>query len=281
MNSPRFHFNRNFSENPLKIGDINLYQIGRRFCSDEEIIPSHAHGKIYELTIVTGGEGEVISNNIVYRVKQGVSHLSTPFDIHKIRAIKNTKLEYDFFSFTCDDEVLDAELKQISNNLYATNSRVFTDPKINNLISNAISEFSQEKPYSKRLLENIFNQILIYLIRDFNNVKDQTNKYTENEILCYQIMNYIDTHIYSIQNLSDISPKFKYNYSYLSNLFKKTTGKTLSDYFQSRRLEMARVLLNEKKYKVQEIASMLNYSSAFSFSKAFKQKYNCSPKFYK
>lgn len=281
MTTPRFHINKNFSDNPLKIGKINLYQIGRRFCSDAEIIPSHTHKDYFELTIVTGGEGEVISNNVSYLVSQGISHLSIPGDIHKIRAIKNTKLEYDFFSFICEDEELNYELKQISNNLYATNSRIFTDPKINNLISNAISEFSQEKPYSKKLLENIFNQIIIYLIRDFNNVKDQANKYTENEILCYQIMNYIDTHIYTIQNLSEVSKKFKYNYTYLSNLFKKTTGKTLSDYFQSRKLETARVLLNEKKYKIQEIASMLNYSSAFSFSKAFKQKYNSSPKFYK
>ena len=265
-------------ELPKIFGDVSLLQIGRRYCDEDEIIYPHTHQDYFELTIVTGGEGTVYSNGESFFVKSGDCHLSIPCDIHEIRANKNSKLEYDYFSFKLAIGELRTELGKISRKLFGQNSRVFTDPKIANLIANAISEFSSEKPYSNEILQNIFNQITIYLIRDFNDVEHQTSKFSENEILCYQIMNYIDTHIYSIQNLESIAPRFNYNYSYLSNLFKKTTGKKLSDYFQSRKLETAKVLILEKKYKVSEIASMLGYSSPFSFSKAFKQKYGFSPK---
>lgn len=263
---------------PNVYGKLSLLQIGRRYCSEGEVISTHTHQDFFELTIVNGGEGVVISNGESYPIKSGESHLSIPCDIHEIRAGKNSKLEYDYFSFRFSEGDFNKELGKISRKLFGKSSRVFTDPKISTLLGNAISEFSSEKPYANEILENIFNQIAVYLIRDFNDVEHQAPKFSENEILCYQIMNYIDTHIYKIPSLESIAPRFNYNYSYLSNLFKKTTGKKLSDYFQSRKLDTAKVLILEKKYKITEIATMLGYSSPFSFSKAFKQKFGCSPK---
>ena len=117
----------------------------------------------------------------------------------------------------------------------------------------------------------------MYIIRNFNNSKRDDRTVSDAEILCLQLMNYIDTHIYSLCNLYDLSDKFNYNYSYLSALFKKTTNKTLAEYFRNRKLETAKVLILEKNKKIGEIAEMLNYSSTFAFSKAFKEKYGISP----
>ncbi len=276
---PRYHLVKDFQDAPLNLTCVNIVQIGRRFCSQNEVIPAHTHKDYYELTIVTAGEGTVKSNGEIFKVKSGDLHLSIPCDIHEIIASGNSALEYDFLSFTCNDTELKAELKKISNNLIKVNSRIITDNKINSLVSNAILEFSNEKPFSNKMLECAFNQIIIYLIRNFNNVSKDTLKLTQNEILCYQIMNYIDTHVYTIQTLEDIAPKFNYNYRYLTSLFRKTTQMTLYEYFKTRKLETAKVLISEKKYKIAEISSMLNYSSPFAFSKAFKNKFGYSPKF--
>ncbi len=275
----RYHFAKNFTDIKLNLGSVNIIQIGRRFCSREEIIPAHTHHEHYELTVVTGGEGVVVSNGESFKVKSGDLHLSIPCDIHEILATNSSELEYDFLSFTCNDDTLKQELKKISNNLIKVNSRVFQNSNITTLVSNAILELSTPKLFTEKLVENIITQIIIYIIRDFNNVSRSTIKLSETEILCYQIMNYIDTHVYNIQNLQDIAPKFNYNYRYLTSLFKKTTGKTLHEYFQTRKLETAKVLISENKYKISEISSMLNYSSPFAFSKAFKNKFGVSPKF--
>ena len=101
------------------------------------------------------------------------------------------------------------------------------------------------------------------------------------EDLCYQIMHYVDTHIYTMDSLSELADTTSYNYSYLSDLFKKVTGDTLQSYYQSRRLRAAQLLLRENKLKLGEIASLLRYSSIYAFSRAFKDRFGLSPSEYR
>lgn len=142
------------------------------------------------------------------------------------------------------------------------------------------SEFDRKREFSEQLLAGAFEQICIYLIRAFKKTPpSDRGDVTRAETLCFQLMHYIDTHVYSLKTLDDLSGIFGYNYSYLSALFKKVTSETLAGYFRNRRLETARLLLNEGKLNITKIAELLNYSSIYSFSKAFKEKYGVSPKF--
>ena len=87
--------------------------------------------------------------------------------------------------------------------------------------------------------------------------------------------------IYSITSLKEISRELRYDYTYLSKLFKKTTTQTISDYYHFQRLETACVLIKENKLNFTQISDKLNYSSVYSFSKAFKKQYAVSPMTYK
>ena len=55
---------------------------------------------------------------------------------------------------------------------------------------------------------------------------------------------------------------------------------TIAEYYQNRRLETAKLLINSGDLKITNIAERLNYSSLFAFSKAFKKKYGIAPKNY-
>ncbi len=272
----RYHFVKDY-ENPLQFGEFYLVQIGRRFCEREEIIPTHAHLNWFELTIVTKGSGTIITNGKPTRVKTGDIYLSFPCDLHELQA-NDDRLEYDFLAFYSKNETFSAELSALSQAYLQEDARVFRDEKINYLVSNAILEFTANKPHTDVLLCNIFQQILVYLLRDFNGRTLDTTNVSSADILCFQLMNYIDTHVYEIGELEKIAQRFNYNYSYLSALFKRTTGKTISEYYNHRRLETAKALIAEKKKKIGEIAELLNYATPFSFSKAFKAKYGISPK---
>lgn len=274
----RYHWIKDYVTEPLTLGEIDLLQIGRRYCEPTEIIGAHPHLDWFELTIVTKGTGVVITNGAETKVQTGDIYLSFPCDVHDIRADAENKLDYDFLSFVCHDKNLRAELKNITRSYWGGENRVFQDEKISFLVKQAISEFlTENQQHSTILLADILHLILVYLIRDFSNVKQKTANVSEAEVLCFQLMNYIDTHIYSIEKLEELAPKFNYNYGYLSGLFKRTTGKTLFEYFQHRKMETAKALLLEKKKKVGEIAEMLGYT-LYSFSKAFKSKYGISPK---
>ena len=134
------------------------------------------------------------------------------------------------------------------------------------------------------ILDNLINLIIIYTLQAFTIGKFEDNRLdatSKEDILCYKIMNYIDTHIFDIKSLSEISNYFNYNYSYLTNLFKKNTGVTIIDYYNNKRFEIARLLINEGKLNLSEISLKLNYSSLYTFSRAYKQKYGVPPKTHK
>lgn len=277
-NKTRYHLNKHYVENPLPFGNIHLVQLGRRYCEPMEVIPPHPHLNWYELTVVSSGSGTVITNGEKAVLHAGDIYLSFPCDVHEIRADQNARLEYDFFSFSCEHKSFSKDLKSIINNYRGGYKRVFQDSKISQLIEYAISEFVTDgQPYTSNALHDIFHLIIIHLIRDFNSIPQSTTNVSEPEILCFQLMNYIDTHIYTLKNLEELAPKFNYNYGYLSGLFKRVTGKTLSDYHQRRKMETGKALILEKKKSVGEIAEMLGYN-LYSFSKAFKRMYGVSPK---
>ena len=276
-----FHFNRIYPE-LRKFNDLHLYQIGRLLGSAQTHIPAHVQVDCFELTIVTNGSGKIYTNNIASEVKSGDIYLSLPGDIHQIESSQHDPLDFDFFSFKTDNKDYQQKLEDISYYLYDPTTRVFRDEKINFLISNAIMELENENNYTEKILECIFNQVVLYLIRDTYSGKPVNKNAQKNksEMLCIKVMNYIDTHIYSLKNLTEITHVINYDYSYISSLFKKTTGRTLNRYVQNKKLEAAKLLLLERKLKISEIAYLLNYSSLYSFSKAFKDKYGVSPKTY-
>ena len=278
----KYHLNYRFSDQPVLYNDTHLIQIGRRHCAPDEIIEKHAHIDWYELTIAIEGKGTVITNDKAESISKGDIYLSIPGDFHEIISSNDAPLKYDFISFKSDNSTIKKELRKIVSDTYFCDLRVFRDDAILSAVSLAISEISSKKKYYIEILSSTLDQLLYLMLRNFdkNKVNHKTKSINAADELCFQIMHYIDTHIYSITNLADLSHVFRFNYSYLSKLFKSTTGKTISDYYQTRRLDMAQLLIIENKLKIRQIAETLNYSSLYSFSKAFKNKYGISPSHY-
>ncbi len=278
-----YHLNKSYFDVPLSHGGVSLFQIGRLYCKPATLVPLHIHGDYFELTIVTGGKGVITTNGVPVAVKKGDIYLSLPCESHEIKSDAKEPLKYDFFAFLCTHEKKREEFDHITETYYSANSRVFHSERIRNLVSGAIAELDSDKEYSGELLECIFREIVIYVMRSFTKIK--LEKYSQNitaaEVLCYKLMNYIDTHIYSLKTLKELEEFTDYSYGYLSSLFKKTTGNSLNDYYREKRLEAARILITENRLKATEISEMLGYSSVYAFSKAFSRRYGTSPREYR
>lgn len=276
--NPLFHINEYYGTNPLRIGSVELIQVGRLFCNPDTVIERHAHLGWYELTIVTGGAGIVEANGVGVPVTQGDIFISLPYDTHAIYSDAAKPLKYDFFSFySCDDEKR-ATLESLSAAIYPANKRIVNNEKIGYLVATVTEEISSDAPDRIEIIENAISQIIIYLIRAMNGVSTHNMQHvSDRDRLCFKIMNYIDTHMELIDNLSDLCNVMNYNYSYLSAIFKSQTGSTISEYYQQKRLGAARQLLIEGKLSIKKIAEIFNYSSIYAFSKAFKTKYGIAP----
>jgi AraC-like DNA-binding protein len=262
-------------------GQTKLYQIGRLYSKPTTVVEDHVQ-KAFELTIVNDGYGVISTNGVPLKVERGDIYLSFPCEIHKIESDSEKPLKYDFFAFDTENAELKNELERIMAEYSGAERRVFCDERINFLVGNAIAEIHRSNFGHLKLLESVFSQIMIYVVRAFCPAADDGDigRVSGAEALCFKIMNYVDTHVYSIKKLDELADVTGYSYGYLSALFKKVTSNTIADYYRNKRLEIARLLVLEKKLKIGEVAEMLNYASVYAFSKAFKNRFGASPEKY-
>ncbi|QSR86566.1 helix-turn-helix transcriptional regulator [Candidatus Methylacidiphilum infernorum] len=88
---------------------------------------------------------------------------------------------------------------------------------------------------------------------------------------------YLKEHFTSSIRLHDLARHVGVSPSYLSRLFSKETGMSISDYVRNLRIEKAAELLKRGDYNVTEAAFAVGYSSLSYFSKVFCQVMGCCP----
>ena len=279
----RYHLDRSYILDPLTFGRVQLFQIGRLHCSEGMVIATHGHLNWFELTIVTDGNGRVETNGVAVPVERGDIYLSFPGDFHGIVSDTAAPLKYDFFAFNTTDPALYEQWEALTREAMPAHRRVFRDERVRSLVADAIAEVSEEREWSREILCAALEQILLYVLRNFRTLTPQKRPsgVGKQEELCYRMMHYIDTHIYTMQGLSDLADAMRYNYSYLSDVFCKVTSDTLLHYYRTRRLEAARLLLLQGQLTVGEIADLLHYASVYTFSRAFKETYGKPPARYR
>ena len=279
----RYHLDRSYVKAPLLFGQTRLFQIGRLYCSAGMVIAVHGHLNWFELTIVTDGAGVVQTNGVEIPVTRGDIYLSFPGDFHGIVSDTEHPLEYDFFAFNTESPTLAEAFEELVRAAAPADRRVFQDERIRALVADAIAEVDCQEPYAERVLSASLEQILVYVLRNFRTLSRAKGSVGvgKQEELCYQMMHYIDTHIYTMRGLSDLADAMRYNYSYLSDVFCKVTSDTLMHYYRTRRLEAARLLLSEGKLSVGDIAELLHYASIYTFSRAFKEAFGEAPAHYR
>ncbi|RCW71954.1 helix-turn-helix domain-containing protein [Saliterribacillus persicus] len=136
--------------------------------------------------------------------------------------------------------------------------------------------YHSEHPLRPILVGNFTQQLFLDLyLEDVNQ-----NKKIKTRSTVSKIINFIQMNDNSRLTSIDIENEIGMNYSYLSTVFKKHTGKTIREYQQEVLVEKAIHLLKNKYLNISEVSEQLGFSNPYYFSRVFKKVMGVSPKHY-
>lgn len=96
-----------------------------------------------------------------------------------------------------------------------------------------------------------------------------------------ECIDYIYYHLHERVKLAELAKSVSLNPSYLSTLFKKEVGVSVSDYIMSRRIEAAENMLKYADYSYSQIGAYLAFNEQSYFIKVFKRYTGITPREYR
>ncbi|OMD79924.1 MULTISPECIES: AraC family transcriptional regulator [Paenibacillus] len=143
-------------------------------------------------------------------------------------------------------------------------------------ISYTLSDFHIQHIEELKDIPAVDHAVLNALCDFADHVKEsRMAKLSRTVALC---QNYIFNHLYEELSLDRLAEVAGLNRSYLSLLFKKETGFTISDFIQLERIEEAKRLIEVPELSLSDIASRLHFNDQSYFTKVFKKYTGITPK---
>lgn len=94
-------------------------------------------------------------------------------------------------------------------------------------------------------------------------------------------MEHIQNHLHEQITVRELAEMVKLNESYLSVLFKREAGISISEYVITKRVEAAKNMLELSDFTLSEISDILHFSSYSHFARTFRKYCGVSPKEYR
>lgn len=255
----------------------------------------HRH-KYFEINYVVKGSAIQKFNNEITNITEGDFCVIAPNSPHDIIIeedsiviaimIRKGLFDTTFFSLISESNILsDFFRKMLYQDTHNSNYILFKTNKnkqIDYAIRNTLLESNSTKGNSNNCCINwvgiLFTSILRNEINSYENRKDNYNfnKNSDLQIL----LQYINDN-YKTITLSQLSVKFNYSESYLSNLIKKKFNFSFIQIITNIKIQQSLKYLCNTDLSILEISDIVGYNSSDHFSRTFKKVYGVSPQIYR
>lgn len=246
----------------------------------------------WEFLYVDKGEVEVAADGERYNLQQGMVIFHKPNEFHSFRANRITAPNLIVMTFDCHSP----DMKHFENQIMVLNDAE------RNLLASIIEEGTNAFTFpfryplrdhrksnvmvgSEQLIQLYLETFLIFLLRRITVPHPRAELFSamkkkDDDILIQHVIAYLEQNMTRKITLSEISETLHVSRSRLKELFKKSTGRTIMEYFTHIKIKKAKELIREVPNNFTEIAAMTGFSSIHHFSKAFKKETGMSPSEY-
>lgn len=250
-----------------------------------ERVPIELHN-FYELYFFISGDITFFVDGKAYELLEKDMMIINNDELH--RAAPNSKKPYerivihfnkDYLNGFCDDEyhILDFITKRKVGNGNFIPGEDVNKSNIWNLISNIENTIQKKPKFYEVLIKTYFIQLLFEIKSLYDNILQNEIKDKEYDERITEIIEYINSNLKEKITLAEIEKKFYINKFYLCHLFKKTTGFTVLEYVNHKRLTLSKQMLLDGK-PVMDTCYEVGFSDYSNFYKMFKRVTGMSPK---
>ena len=268
-----------------KIVTIHYYEFDKNFSYDGE---SH---NFWEMVYVDAGNVKIKANNKEFHLKQGEIIFHKPNEFHTLKTDKETAANVFVISFVSSSEsmrffkgktmTVPSKLKKYISTIIEEYSQTF-----NSMATEDIKLELKENPPigGQQMIKTCLEQFLIMLIRSENDNHDlrifPSKESMENHLVSH-VIQIIEENTYNKISVDQICKKLNYSRTYLSKIFKTTSGYTILEYILMNKIREAKKLIREEKYNFTQISDLLAFDNPHYFSTVFKKLSHMTPTSYK
>ncbi len=231
-----------------------------RHCTPEWHLPKEQLD-FHDLTFIVSGKGEYRVDDVAYPVTGGDLIYIKPGSLRE--ASTSTKDPMQLFAFNM--HLIGSDFQPTTLPLPAL-SHLSYDPKIDHLLERIKQYFALREPIMKMqttaLLMEVFTQVLL----NTGNVQGAGSDPRVHAAAAY-VMENISRHI----SAAEIGKAVGVHPGYLNKLTMKHTGKTVSRFITSIRVNLAEDAIVYEGLTVSQAASRFGFSDIYHFSKVFKK----------
>lgn len=270
--------------NITKLVTVHYFEYDKDFVFEGE---SH---DFWEMVYVDNGEVIITADKEEFTLKEGELYFHRPSEFHKVRANGKTSANAFVATFVCSSAVmklfikrkmtLPQGLKSFLTNVILETQNAF-DLSLHNPYQNSLIPKTNSPLGSQQLVRIYLETLLILLLRQ----KDETghlpiiisSKETMGNHIAAQIIDFMEAHLGENLSLNKICDTVNYGKTYVSTIFKETTGYSVIEYYNILKIARAKKLLRESNDSITHIAESLGFNDPRYFSRSFKKVTGMTP----
>ncbi|WP_310604340.1 helix-turn-helix domain-containing protein [Anaerosporobacter sp.] len=248
-------------------------------------MPSNHFHSEYEIYFLLTGTRKFFINHSFYTLHPNDFVLISKGELHRTSFIADASHEriVMYFNDIWLNHVVDTFGRDILNQCLATHKRSIAETDqlfISNLLEKMLDEYNSPTIYSNKLLQNYFEELLIFLLRTTSS-NEYTNDNTANDADIVKAAQYICSNYAHDLTLKEVADYVNLSPTYFSKKFKDSTGFGFKEYLIHIRVKEAAHQLLETKDSITTIAARCGFTDSNYFGDLFRKVTKLSPREYR
>ena len=240
--------------------DLNIHIVYKVNHPEPFSMNFHKHS-CYELALYTKGEGTIATRDTVYKYRKNTVAIFPPGVLHN--ETNNFESEILIVAFYTDDN--------IKTGIFQANDAIAS------ILYNLLYEYTSRKNYSDEIARLELEKAL-YMLSRLDSEKKSENDFS---FIINNIDNYIKENMSLPICIGDFASMYNYSPDRFRHIFTENMNISPKKYIILKRLENAKMLLEETKKSITDIAQECGFYDISQFSKMFKKEFSVSPTEYR